>query len=401
MREFSASKISLGLKTLGKWRFYAGLLAGCISAILIALFFNYGREIMRLQTIYHADLLILSPSETRFYNAFFACFAAVLGHTILLWVWMQGHYSSRVGQRLKLQLAGTYLMTIFWVMILVVSRFGFLLPIILFGFGSDDQGLNLHQSHPWLFVLLLMVIFLQGWMAVRLRFRLSWKAMGAGTASVLTMAAILFFTTSLDQDRLNKLYRQQFYADFETIASELERAEKMYGIRFTEQTVAVLEENYSPSAMEQVVAVKRAFISSLPVSLDTIILQNIILQNFKPGHRISHIAWNYVWPGALYHQLSMAMPESAEARELLLLFRTMVEVVNVCVRADQRGFDPTYQKGRRNLRSPLHAREGLLHSIDAVRVLLLSDSNYTGFVQNLPELDWAAFEAGPIGRLYY
>jgi len=89
MNRVALRKPKLSVDAMGKLRFWVGLAAGVAAAVILSVFFNQWRELLRLQTVMQADLLLLTAEESSFYNGFFALLSAVLGHNLCVWVWLQ------------------------------------------------------------------------------------------------------------------------------------------------------------------------------------------------------------------------------------------------------------------------------------------------------------------------
>ena len=168
MKNIRFRKEKISIQNIGRQRFWIGLIAGLISAISISLFFNHSREVLRLYTGISSDLLILEENKLLFFNYFFSFLSTVLGLSITIWIWMQNKKHNRRKDRIYKQLSITYGILIFWVILMIISRFGSILPIVLFGRPGYDNHLNLHDEYWILFVLIPIVVFTQSWFTVRL-----------------------------------------------------------------------------------------------------------------------------------------------------------------------------------------------------------------------------------------
>lgn len=126
-------KESITIQSIGKKRFWIGIITGIITAITISLAFNYSREIFRLFTSQSADLLILNEKELQFFNFFFSILSTVLGLSIAIWIWMSNNVHKQQIDRIHKQLSRTNALLIFWVILMMIARFGSMLPILLFG----------------------------------------------------------------------------------------------------------------------------------------------------------------------------------------------------------------------------------------------------------------------------
>jgi hypothetical protein len=126
-------KEKISIKIIGPQRFWIGLVAGIVSAIVISLIFNYSREILRFFTTLSADLLILDNDELRFFNYFYAILSTTLGLSVSMWIWMENSGLCLRRERLYKNLSRTNALLIFWVILMVIARLGSILFIILYG----------------------------------------------------------------------------------------------------------------------------------------------------------------------------------------------------------------------------------------------------------------------------
>ena len=85
----------------------------------------------------------------------------------------------------------------------------------------------------------------------------------------------------------------------------------------------------------QIASVKRAFANDKPVSIDTIILQKLIIKNYKQGRADGHFYrrhsienWHYTLPEYILKQLSNYSNSSGEVKELFELLKEQIALVN-------------------------------------------------------------------------
>lgn len=219
MTKIRFRKENISIQNIGRKRFWIGIVAGLISAILMSLFFNHSREVLRLLTSMRADLLILKENELLFFNYFFSFLSSVLGLSITIWIWMQNKKHNRRKDRIYKQLSFTNALLIFWVILMIISRFGSILPIILFGTPGYDNHLNLYKEFWILFVLLPIVVFLQSWFTVRLVYQAG-KWIFLSLLFCIMTAYTLQLTTTINQEKLNSAYHQRFESDYNYIVQE-------------------------------------------------------------------------------------------------------------------------------------------------------------------------------------
>ncbi|MCC5917949.1 MAG: hypothetical protein JJU02_11555 [Cryomorphaceae bacterium] len=382
---FRKEKISI--QNIGRQRFWIGIVAGLISAISISLFFNHSRESLRLLTSISADLLILKENELQFFNYFFSLLSTVLGLTITIWIWMQNKKHNRRKDGIYKQLSITNALLIFWVILMIISRFGSVLSIVLFGTPGYDNHLNLYEEYWILFVLLPIVVFLQSWCTVRLVY-LSGKWILLSIFFCILLVFTLQLTTTVNQEKLNLAYHHRFENDYIYIDPEIKIAREKYGVDIDEQTVQILKKQITESSVDQIARVKKAFSSDRSISMDTIILQKIIIRNFKEGgwyyYRSNSIEnWRYALPFDILKQIDNYDSSSNETKELFEILKEMIDLVNTPEINWEEYQNYTKTERRRSIGARYNIPDPLKEQLEEVRTRLLEDDRYSDFLKDL------------------
>lgn len=382
-------KEKISIQTIGRKRFWIGLIAGIVSAISISLIFNYSREVFRLFTSISADLLILDNKELQFFNYFFSTLSTVLGLSISIWVWISNPRHKRKKDRIFKQLSRTNALLIFWVILMVIARFSSILPFILYGNPGYYNQLNLYEEFWLLFVLMPIVVFFQNWFTVRLVYRAGNWILISFLVCLLS-AFTLNLTTTVDQDKLNTLYFKQFEKDYQYIEKQISRAENKYNIDFNSETIGVLKKWHTESSIEQVMSLKSAFSRNSPVSMDTIILQKIAIRNYKQGRRHyrrkSIENWPYALPKDVLRQINITKSNENKTKELFHLLQEQIELVNTpeIDREEYENFTETER--RRSLGAKYNIPIPLINQLKSVRDSLVKVERYKDFTKELPEI---------------
>jgi len=390
MSENRFGKEKISIQNIGRQRFWIGLIAGIFSAISISLAFNYSREVFRLFTSMSADLLILNSIQLQFFNFFFSTLSAVLGLSISIWIWMSNPRHKRRKDRIYKQLSRTNSLLIFWVILMVIARFGSILPIILYGMPGYDNQLNLFEEYWLLFVLMPLVVFFQNWFTVRLVYRAG-KWIFISFLGCLLAAFTLNQTTTVDQGKLNALYFKRFEKDYQYIEQQISRAEKNYDIDFNSETIDVLKKWHTESSIEQVMSLKSAFSRNSSVSMDTIILQKIAIRNFKQGRwhyyrRNSIENWHYALPKDVLRQINLTKSYENKTRELFNILQEQIELVNTAEIDWEEYENFTETERRRSLGAKYNIPRLLINQLKSVRDSLVKVGEYQEFTKELPEI---------------
>ena len=360
-----------------------------LSAIIITIAFNYFRELFRFFTTLSADLLILRESELQFYNYFFASLGTVLGLSITVSIWMTNNNHKRKKDRIYKQYARTNIFFLFWLILMMIARFGSVIPFILYGMPGYDNQLNLFEDFWLLFVLIPIVVFIQSWFIVRLIYR-SGKWILFSFLICLLIAFTIKQTTSINQEILNKTYFKKFETDHNYIDQQIAKAITEYGIEFQEKTINTLKKWHTESSYDQVINLKSVFYKDHKVSLDTIILQKIVIKNFKENgsyyRRNSIDNWRYAFPKDILRQLKFYDINSNESKELIEILKEQIELINTPEIHWEEYDKHTDTEIRKSFGIKYNVPKQLIKQLDKVRDSLINDNKYYDISKDLPEL---------------
>lgn len=385
---FRKEKISI--ENIGKQKFWFGIISGLISAITISLVFNYLRELFRFLTGQFADLLILEESELQFFNYFFSSLATVLGLSITVWVWMTNNNHKRKKDRIYKQLARTNNLLIFWLILMMIARFGTILPLILYASPGFDNQLNLFEEYWFLFILIPIVIFSQNWFTVRIIYR-SEKWILLSFLICIVIAFTLKKSTSINQEIFNDSYHEKFEKDYKYIDEQIKKAKIEYGIEFNENTINTLKKWHTESSTQQVKSLKSAFSKDKKVSLDTIILQKTVIRNYKNGglnnYRHNSIEnWHYALPLDVLRQLEFFDINSNESKELVEIIKEQINLINTPEIGWKEYDKHSDTEIRKSFGIKYNVPKQLIEQLEKVRNSLMNDKKYYEISNYLPEL---------------
>ena len=323
---FRKEKLTIDL--IGKKRFWLGILAGLISAIFLSTFIDYSREVMKIVSSLSEDLMILPENQLVFFDYFFASFSTVFGFGLTLWIWLSNPRNKRKKDRVYKRLAQTNVLLTIWIFLALIARFGTILPIILYGMPGYDNHLDLYSDFWLLFVLIPLVIFLNNWHIIRLVYK-SGKWILFSFLSVILCTVILTNFKTVNRDLISDLYHKSYSEEYQYIESEIDKV-KSLDIVFFEQTVKQLKQRNTESSKNQVELVQNAFAKKRKVSLDTLILEKIIVHNFKTkifyffGRNEKDKNWSYAYPEQIYEQIKMYQNDCIEIQCLFEILREMI-----------------------------------------------------------------------------
>ena len=318
-------KPRISVNTLGKRDFWTGVTIGIAMSIVLSYFFNYSREALRFITFYR-NPYIPDNEVFKLNDLFFAALSASLGFGFTIIYWLRGQRKSIKRKYLKtLTLSNAWL--IIWVSIMIVSRFGSILPIILYGLYGYDNELDLLEEFWLLFLLAPAHIFLSHWATLRLIFRTRyWVLVSCLFCSMIAFG--LFKTTSANRAPLNRVHYLLNKERFDYIENEFRNAREK-GVLLSDTLKQKLQKRHAKGTMELVSNLKMAFKGNKIVSPNTLILEKILIHNMY-SHSIywrhdtlaTDTNWSYALPEEVYAQILKHDPESYETE---LLFEILYE----------------------------------------------------------------------------
>lgn len=103
---------------------------------------------------------------------------------------------------------------------MVIARLGTTILILIHTKSPYNKELDLINNYWILFILLPLVVFAHNWFAFRLFYRIK-KWVFYSFLFCIANAFVLHFSFSINQEKLNEIYHQQYAKDYEQIDSTL------------------------------------------------------------------------------------------------------------------------------------------------------------------------------------
>ncbi len=292
---------------------------GVAASFVFSYFLNYSRESLRFIT-FMGDPLILTEKEFRLYDLFFAALSTSLGFGFTIIFWLTGR-NKNIRKRHVQLFAVSNAWFITWVVLMVVSRFGSILPITLYTIKGYDNQLDFLHTFWLLLILIPLYVFFAQWNSIRLIFRTkNWVLLSTVVFCITTFA--LYETTYADRGILDRNYYSVNQEYFHYIDKELKTAREM-GVVFPDSVKEILQKKYAERTINLVLALKEAFNKNKTVPLDTLILEKIVVHNLHLTDQIFYAPyddmdknWPYAFPEEIYYQIQKHNPNSAETKVL-------------------------------------------------------------------------------------
>lgn len=381
MRNIKFKKEKISIKSIGKKRFWFGIISGFFSAIAIALIFNRTRESIRFFSGVFQDLLIFEPKELVFFNYFFVSLSTVLGLSITIWVWMGSPIKTNRRHKLYKQQTRTITQLFFWTILFLLTQLcNLFIYFNIAEVSSYDFPVNLFKEFKLLFILTPIVIFGQNWFHVRLLYKAgNWILI----SFVISLATIfcLYKTTTVNQNILNNKYYAKYKKKFEYIEDIVSRSKKEYNINFNEETMQTLKLQNAYGSIIQVRKIKEAFTEDKKLSLDTIIIQKIIIHNLKGNFEYRYnidsrtlFNWKYALPKDIFKQMEYFDVNSNEVKELFQVLKEEILLINKAKiilenkNDDYFDYKPS-EKEKKELKVNIMVLEQLIETINKIKKL--------------------------------
>lgn len=362
-------KPDISLDKLGKRQFWTGTIIGILIAFVLSYFFNYSRESLRMIT-FMADPYILTEKEFRLYDLFFASFATSLGFGFTIIYWLRGRNNNIKKRYLKtFTVSNAWLIT--FVALMLVARFGSILPIIVYALHGYDGHLDLLNDFWFMLVLIPIYVFFAHWNTIRMIFRTRYWILLSLVFYILT-TFYLYKTTYADRDILNQSYYSQNKQRFDYIDAEFDKAKKL-GVFFSDTTKQILRKKYAERTTDLVLNLKHAFQTEKAVPLDTLILEKIVIHNmnrhglyFYGRHQDRDKNWSYALPENIYYQILKYDINSVETE---ILFEILFEQISLFT-APQINWDE-WEKYTDYEREKSYFRRNLMYSTETIQSRLI------------------------------
>ena len=336
-------------------------------------------------TTFDEDPYILLEKQFRLYDLFIAAFSTSLGFGFTIIYWLKGQNKNIKKRYLKtFAISNAFLITV--VALMLVARFGSILPFLSYGSYAYDEHLDLLQDYWLLFFLIPTYVFFANWNTIRTIFRTKYWVMLSVVFYVFTTFG-LYQTTFVDRSILNQAYYAENKQRFDYIDSEFEDAKK-HDVLFNDSTKLILRKKYAERTTNLVLELQQAFVKDKLVPLDTLILEKIAIHNlnshglfFSGRNQDIDKNWPYALPENIYKQILI---HDIDSKETEVLFEILSEQVSLFsapeIKWDECEKYTKYEMERANIRRNLIRNTETIQSrLILVVDKLKSDKQYAKF----------------------
>ncbi|AXG71888.1 hypothetical protein KORDIASMS9_04146 [Kordia sp. SMS9] len=308
-------KPRLQISKIGKIQFWLGLFYGLLNAVVFYLFVFYLIDFMMVFMIaIDGDLPLQTKSISFFETSFLAATSLSLGITMMIrhWFMRPTFRFQRSHKKISLRISN-YSLFIYYLVLYVAIVY-----IRFFVFGKTFTGVYQPVDYTNLLFIIPLYLFFVAWTEVSRYFVANKWIISAFLIGLLT----IFFLNSLNIKPTTfseKAFKIMQAEELKYLDHELKKAKEKYNLQFSEETVSALKELRSKRSFELLEKVRLAFTTDKKVSLDTIILEKILIHNFKGYYKGWRDSYAYIFPFQAYEQLRKVDSQSSQATELILV----------------------------------------------------------------------------------
>jgi len=216
--------------------------------------------------------------------------------------------------------------------------------------------------------------------------------------SVPVCISVIFFIakfTAVDQSLVNNRYYYEIYeTDFEYIDQQVQRAEELYQVKYSEKTLRTLEKWNTESSYNLVSDLKRSFENNRAISMDSIILAKITVHTLKLdgkpdfNYQKNEFYWDYPLPSSILRKIEKTDSSSPKVIELVKLFGEEIKLINTHVITFGDSLEQYDRKDfQRSAFLRNHLTENIYNEADSIRKIILMDSNLSVPDSLLPALN--------------
>lgn len=223
-----------------------GILVGLFYAFVFYAFMYLIREVFRVLSVTEAyDIWVLSDKEVNFYNLFFAFVAVIMAQSACFAYWFdrprrffeRGHYRNTAVVNDQRALNWYFLS---WFSKLAIF-FGIIFGLAFYG---GFYVFSFYPDYNFLFILIVIVLFLQSWSTLRLSFkRKSFKLMWVSIVVVSTVAFSLSRINLVDYKAINQIVLEKnIYHNYDLNTPEVLNYEMLHQHSLIENVYVVQAE---------------------------------------------------------------------------------------------------------------------------------------------------------------
>ncbi len=315
-------KPSLSIENIGKTRFWMGISLGIFHGLILYGFvFCFLETVSLIKVGMFSDIPFQTKDALYFEHTFLVALAiAIASHTMIRYWFSQPtyhFYKTRRHVSLRVLHYSLFIEFLSWYMIVV-----FLRDILT---AQTLVGSAVYSFYGHLFFIVPVYLFLTAWIEVSRYFKVwRWKLYTLGI-SLLCVVSLSFI--DLSNFRYAEVaYEKMYGEELLYLNTQLEFAKEKFDVNFSEETISTLKLSIAGDLQKLLLETKQKFETNKKVRLKDIILQKILIHNFKSAEFEGYGMQYYPEPIDVYAQLKKVPSKSAEATELLHILDEMYQL---------------------------------------------------------------------------
>lgn len=306
-------KPHLSIAKIGKLRFWIGVGLGILNAVIFFMFIFFFFEIINIiKSAMGYDVAMQSEDAISFEHTFIFSTAIALGISTMIryWFLQPTFHFHKTRKKLSLRIANysLFIEYVTWFMVIVFIRQVFINGFLL--------GTRMYEYYEVIFYIIPVYLFLTSWTEVSRYFNVwKWKfyVFMVSIVSLFLLSFINLSSYHRSETVFQKIYEEELFY----LNSQITLAKDSYQIEFDATTITTLKRLRTHELRNLLIATKNAFQKDEKVSMKQILLEKILLHNFKSTHFEFNDEFLYPFPLDVYGQLKKVAPNSNEATELL------------------------------------------------------------------------------------
>lgn len=202
--------------TISKFRFWSGFIVSILLSFSLYQFFIIGRDFLRILTFSdNFNYLDFSEKELFFYNMFFAFLSLIIGQSYFLKIIIDTNKKFREKKIQFKRKKITHNQNIWiWFFLSWFLRFATMYGFLnMVGFGQNVnyapafyENFSFYEEYPYLFVLIILVLFLQSWQVLGLTIRNYFKYL---IGSFILISVLAFGFTKINLIDFENFFKKQ------------------------------------------------------------------------------------------------------------------------------------------------------------------------------------------------
>ncbi|WP_046759031.1 hypothetical protein [Kordia jejudonensis] len=316
-------KPHISIKNIGKLRFWTGIGLGILNAIIFFVFIFFLLEFAEYYKVCLGYDTYIDTSETIWYEkTLLIAFTSILGSNVMLRYWFQKptYHFQKTFRHTTLRITHY---SLFIQYLALYVGIGFVHKVII---PNIYVKLEIVETYGWIIFLVPICMFFSMWTEVS-RYLKTQRWMLYVFAILLTTTTLLSFVNIPMYSYAKIAYEKMYEEDFEYLTNEIAHAQKTYQVTFDAETITTVKQTRSKELENLLVELKDAFKSDKKVTMKQILLEKIMIHNFKGYYLEFYDNYYYTQPYHVYRQLKKVAPNSAEANELINILKEFEDLV--------------------------------------------------------------------------